>query len=309
MKRVLPVLALSLAVFALTPVFSASAAPTVVVRPGHLAGWIPTSHGATSYGRWDTGPNPAPLGQGSLHLRGPSKDTLQKNLPSPVNLSGFKATFHIYGNGFARLWLRAPSGATLSLTPDSVNTWRTVNATSSADWQRDCDGNGTTDGHGTIADFMSACSSSTIDAFGFSAVAGTNWVDAATLGASGDVKVYNFEPPKAAMGNAQVVEGNSGSRPMRFVVRLSGRNQDTVKIRFDTSGPTTVFGRACPCEDFAFSIAVLTIPAGHATGAITIEVYGDTRKEPTERFSVRLSTHLNCVPTRVVGVGTIVNDD
>ncbi len=110
MKRVLPVLVLSLVVFALTPVFSASAAPTVVVRPGHLAGWVPTSNGVKSYGRWDTGPRTAPLGAGSLHLLAPTKDRLQMTLSSPVNLNGFTASFAVNGSGYASFYVVAPGG-------------------------------------------------------------------------------------------------------------------------------------------------------------------------------------------------------
>ena len=58
-----------------------------------------------------------------------------------------------------------------------------------------------------------------------------------------------------------------------------------------------------------FNIAVLTIKAGSISGVITVKIIGDKQGEPNETFTVRLSTHLNCFPTRAVGVGTILNDD
>ncbi len=70
-----------------------------------------------------------------------------------------------------------------------------------------------------------------------------------------------------------------------------------------------MLGRACACEDFSFNIAVLTIKARAISGVISVKITGDTVQEPNETFTVRLSTHLNCFPTRAVGVGTIVNDD
>ncbi len=148
-----------------------------------------------------------------------------------------------------------------------------------------------------------------MSAFGFAAHLGTSWVDAAKLGPAGNVKVYNFEPPTARIADAQVVEGNAGWKPMHFVVRLSGPNQDKAEVKFATSGVTKVPGRACACEDFSFNIAVLKIKARATSGVISVKIAGDTVHEPNETFTVRLSTHLNCFPTRAVGVGTIVNDD
>jgi hypothetical protein len=308
MKRVGLVLAVSLTVFALLPEFGAAAVPTVVVRPGHLHGWVPSSGGTTSYGRWDTGPDVAPLGQGSVHLRKANGDRLQLGLGS-VSGAGFKATFHVHGSGFASLYVRGSGGGTATVTPNSGAGWRTVNAMSSSAWHWDCPGGTTPTGTGMFDDFLTACDSPTITAVGFQAAVGTSWVDAATLGPAGNVKTYNFEPPTAKISDARVVEGDSGSKAMRFIVRLSGRNQDGIQMKFGTSGLTTVHGRACACEDFDFKISVLKIAPGRSSGVIKIVILGDTAKEPTETLTVRLSTHLDCVPTDKVGIGTIVNDD
>ena len=309
MKRALPVLVLSLAVFMLTPVFSASAAPTVVVRPGHLAGWVATSGTKASYGRWDTGPAKAPLGQGSLHLFGPTKDRLQMTLSSPVSLAGFTASFAVNGSGYASFYLLAPGGRSATMTPSSTSKWSKVNAMAYPHWEWDCDGNGSIDGTGPISTFRSGCSS-IVSAFGFTAHLGNSWVDAAKLGPAGHVKLYNFEPPTARISDAQVVEGNSGWKPMHFVVRLSGPNQDKAEVKFATSGVIKGKpGRACACEDFVFNIAVLKIKARATSGVISVKIVGDTTPELNETFTVRLSTHLNCFPARAVGVGTIVNDD
>ena len=157
MKRVLPVLVLSLAVFALTPVFSASAIPTVVVRPGHLAGWVATSGAKASYGRWDTGPAKAPLGQGSLHLLAPTKDRLQMTLSSPVNLAGFTASFAVNGSGYASFYVLAPDGASARMTPNSTSRWSRVNAMTYTHWELDCDGNGSFELTGQrISDFRAS---------------------------------------------------------------------------------------------------------------------------------------------------------
>ena len=156
MKRVLPVLVLSLVVFALTPVFSASAAPTVVVRPGHLAGWVPTSNGVKSYGRWDTGPRTAPLGAGSLHLLAPTKDRLQMTLSSPVNLNGFTASFAVNGSGYVSFYVEAPNGASATMTPEQHQPWSRVNAMTYPHWEWDC--NGTKGRRTRISDFRNSCS-------------------------------------------------------------------------------------------------------------------------------------------------------
>lgn len=307
MKRACLAFVLSLTVFALLPQLGAAAVPTVVVRPGHLHGWHPSSAGNPSYGRWDTGPDTAPLGQGSVHLRFANKDRLQLGLGS-VSSANFTATFRVHGSGFASFYVRG-SGASATVTPNTGTAWRTVNAMSSSNWQWDCPGGTTPTGTGTFGAFRAACGSPNITAVGFAAAVGTSWVDAATLGPAGNVKTYNFEPPTATIANARLIEGNDGSKAMSFVVRLSGRNQDGIQMKFATSGLTTVHGHACACEDFDFKISVLTIKPGKPTGVIRITILGDTTKEPNETFTVTLSTHLNVVPTDRVGVGTIVNDD
>ncbi|HTG46604.1 MAG TPA: hypothetical protein VK646_02990 [Actinomycetota bacterium] len=308
MKRLLCLLATSVVLFAVAPPFGASAAASkVIVRPGHLAGWVPTSNGVAKAGRWDTGPGTTALGEGSVHLKSGSQDQIAHPLAGQ-SLTSSIATYRLWGSGFVRFWFRASNGASLGTAAGGAAKWKTIHAMR-ARWQWDCNGDGSVDGSGTVGQFVAACGSSTVTEVGFSAVTGEAWIDSATLGTRSHVVTYNFEPPTITIGNASVVEGNSGSKPMPFTLQLSGANQDPVRIEYNTSGFTTVPGRACPCEDFAYADKSLKINPGQLTGVVNIEIYGDTTSEPTEKFNVKLTGHIDVVPTGAAGTGTIVNDD
>lgn len=61
--------------------------------------------------------------------------------------------------------------------------------------------------------------------------------------------------------------------------------------------------------DYIDSSGTVTVPAGSLSQTIPVPIIGDTLTEPSETFTVTLSTAVGAALTDSVGVGTIVNDD
>ena len=111
--------------------------------------------------------------------------------------------------------------------------------------------------------------------------------------------------PVLTIGNANVVEGDSGTTNMTFGVTLSNASSTAVTVNFVTSGITATSG-----TDFVSTSGILTIPAGSTAGTIVVPVVGDTVVESDETFVVTLSNpSSNATIGAGAGTGTIVNDD
>ena len=111
---------------------------------------------------------------------------------------------------------------------------------------------------------------------------------------------------KVAVGDAQVAEGNSGSRLLVFPVTLNQAAPTAVKVTYSTADDTAI----APV-DYTAKAGTLTIPIGATSGSISVTVKGDTAVEPDETFTLQLT---GVTPASVSlgtshGTGTIVNDD
>jgi len=142
----------------------------------------------------------------------------------------------------------------------------------------------------------------------------TQWDNNVLNPAFGALKASDFEvvqlgytPPVSALsiGDAVVTEGNSGSMPAVFTVSLSPASGATTTVQYATTDGTATAGSG----DYVAASGKLTIPAGTTTGTITVNVRGDTQREPDEYFFVDLTSPTNAVLTDARGQGTIVNDD
>ena len=110
--------------------------------------------------------------------------------------------------------------------------------------------------------------------------------------------------PVVSIGSASELEGNSGSRTLAFAVTLSAPSASSVSVHYATSPGSGLAG-----SDFVSKSGVVTIAAG-ATGAlVAVSIVGDTKSEPNETFSVRLSAPVGAVIGVSLGAGTILNDD
>jgi hypothetical protein len=114
----------------------------------------------------------------------------------------------------------------------------------------------------------------------------------------------NDDGPVLAISDAQVTEGNSGTKLITFTVSLS--KLATAKVTFNF---TAIAGTAVAGSDYdPVSVTGLVIPYGQLSRTVSVVVRGDTNVEPDETFVGAISLG-NVSIMDGVGVGTIVNDD
>ncbi len=112
-------------------------------------------------------------------------------------------------------------------------------------------------------------------------------------------------PPKLSVGDAQVLEGNSGLSTIVFTVTLSKPSSETVTVSYSTSnGSATAAG-----GDYVPAVGTLTFTPGQTSKTVDIVVTGDAVVELDEQFTLTLSSPVNATIADGTGVGTIVNDD
>lgn len=122
---------------------------------------------------------------------------------------------------------------------------------------------------------------------------------------SGLATVFDDDtPPGLAVNDVTAVEGSSGTPAATFTITRAGNVGATSSVRY-----ATVAGTASATSDFAPVSATMDFAAGERTKAVTVNLNGDTRAEPDETFSLRLSSPISATIADDTGVGTILNDD
>lgn len=111
--------------------------------------------------------------------------------------------------------------------------------------------------------------------------------------------------PSISIGDAQITEGNSGTKLLSFTVSLSAVSSQTVQVNYATAN-----GSAKTSDnDYVSSSGTIIFSPGQITKTITVTIKGDGTKETDEKFYVNLSGASNAVIGDGQGVGTILNDD
>jgi hypothetical protein len=110
--------------------------------------------------------------------------------------------------------------------------------------------------------------------------------------------------PSITINDIALSEGNSGTSNFVFTVTRSN-NVGAISVNYSTadSTATTTDYTAIPTTTLNFAAG------GPLTQTVTVSVNGDTTIEPTETFSVNLSSCVGCTITDNSGLGTITNDD
>jgi hypothetical protein len=114
----------------------------------------------------------------------------------------------------------------------------------------------------------------------------------------------DYRPPAASVGDASVVEGNTGTTPATFTVSLSVAATVTTTVGWSTADAT-----ATAPSDYATASGTITFAPGVSTQYVTVNVNGDTTTEPNENFVVNLASPVNATIVDSQGVGTITDDD
>ena len=121
---------------------------------------------------------------------------------------------------------------------------------------------------------------------------------------TGTGTIQDDDSASFSIGNASVVEGDSGTANAVFTISLTPADAATQTVRSSTSSGTATSG-----QDFvAINNTTLTFLAGETAKSITVVVNGDTTDGPDETFTVTLSQASTSIGTGT-GTGTIVNDD
>lgn len=111
--------------------------------------------------------------------------------------------------------------------------------------------------------------------------------------------------PGVSIADASIVEGNSGSTNMPFVVTLSSSVcAGNLTVNYATSDNTASAG-----ADFTGTSGTLTFSGASTTATINVPISGDTSIEGSETFFMTLSAPVSATLTRAVATGQINNDD
>ena len=113
------------------------------------------------------------------------------------------------------------------------------------------------------------------------------------------------DQPGVTIDDATLPEGNSGTSPAVFKVRLSNPSSSQVIVDYETEddSATTADG------DYGASADSVTFAAGDTVKEITVQVNGDVVEEADEQFLVNLTAATNAIITDDQAIGTIENDD
>lgn len=120
------------------------------------------------------------------------------------------------------------------------------------------------------------------------------------------VAAHFVEPPTLSVADGGLLEGNAGSAPLPFVLRLSTTWTDTVRVTAETAD-----GTALVADGDYQPLAPLTVtfPPGDTAAVVAIPIFGDATPEPDETFALRLSVPVNATLGDSVATGTIEDDD
>jgi uncharacterized repeat protein (TIGR01451 family) len=110
---------------------------------------------------------------------------------------------------------------------------------------------------------------------------------------------------KLTVADVTVLEGNSGTTPAVFTIKLQPPNATlTATVDYLVRGLS-----ATASVDFIGSQGTLIFPPGTTQKTVTVQVIGDTLNEGDELFSFELSNPVNAVMERGTALGRIADDD
>jgi hypothetical protein len=110
--------------------------------------------------------------------------------------------------------------------------------------------------------------------------------------------------PTVSLGDAGVIEGNSGNTPATFTASLSAASAQAVTVGYATGGGTATAG-----TDYQAATGILTFGPGTLTRTLSVNVVGDMLVESDETFQVTLSSPAGATLGDAQGEATISDDD
>lgn len=119
-----------------------------------------------------------------------------------------------------------------------------------------------------------------------------------------EVWALDLPPAAVSVTDAHVSEGDSGTSPVKFQVRLASPAAVPVTVSY-----TTVPGTAQAGGDFVSAAGVLTFPPGTVQLPVVVEVVGDAVDETNEAFRLDVTSALGASIADGRGTAVIVDDD
>ncbi len=108
--------------------------------------------------------------------------------------------------------------------------------------------------------------------------------------------------PTVSILDVSHAEGDSGTTPFLFTVKLSKATSQTVTVQYTTQNGTATG------SDYTATSGTVTFMPDELTKVITVNVIGDTLNEANETFSVVLSSPSNATLGDATGIGTIQDE-
>lgn len=117
----------------------------------------------------------------------------------------------------------------------------------------------------------------------------------------------NVKLPGLSISDAETIEGDYGTKLLKFDVSLTSPSATGVKVKFGTIDNT-----AQESQDYESTSGVVVFPPGSVNQEIHVTIYGDTLyadDDGTETFFVNLHSIRGAKLIKDQAVGTITNDD
>ena len=114
--------------------------------------------------------------------------------------------------------------------------------------------------------------------------------------------------PTISTQDVSTVEGQSGTKSLIFTFTLNKPSETAISFSFATQNETATSGNTSPADYSARSGSVTFAP-NQTTRTVAVTIYGDTRVEMNETFSLNLSNASGATLAQSNVTGTITNDD
>ena len=114
----------------------------------------------------------------------------------------------------------------------------------------------------------------------------------------------NDASPRLSIADASATEGQT----LSFAVTLSRAATSTVAVNYRTHNGTAT-GSGVPASDYIHASGTLTFRVGETSKTISVRSTEDTREEPNETFTVRLSRASGVIISDASATGTINDND
>jgi VCBS repeat-containing protein len=107
-----------------------------------------------------------------------------------------------------------------------------------------------------------------------------------------------------AVSDAEVLEGDAGTKKLVFTVSIIGPSTGTVTVNYATSN-----GSATAGSDYTAASGTLTFAPGETSKQVEVTIAGETVNEIDEALTLTLSNSAGLPIGDAIGIGTILNDD